>query len=219
VLGLRRLHAGVLVVGAEEEHVVDRDLVHPIAAARAHPAQRHRLRRRRQRRRRRCGQQALQGREQLAVVGGRPRERTPHALHRARQALGRHRLEHVVDRLVFEGRHRVLVVGGHEHHARAAFDALGHLQAGEAGHLDVEEGQIGFERRDALGRFDAVRGHVHDLEFGPGRAELGRQLAREVRLVVGEQGARLHGAVCSGNVRRARVPGAASLNARLAASP
>ena len=73
---------------------------------------------------------ARSARAQVGVVAGRRcvaalawRERAPQAFDRAREAFGRHRLEHVVERLGVERGERVLVVGGHEDDARQALDA------------------------------------------------------------------------------------------------
>ena len=107
---------------------------------------------------------------------------------------------------MLEGLHGVLIKGRHEDHARAALDALRHLQAGEAGHLDVEEGQVGLQRRDALGGFLAVSRGVHDLQPGPQPGQFGRQRAGQVGFVVGDQAGGHGVAGCKGMVMRDKVP-------------
>jgi hypothetical protein len=90
---------------------------------------------------------------------------------------------------MLESLQRVFVEGGHEHHPGVALDALRHLEAGQAGHLDVEEGQVGLQLGDAGGGVDAVARQVDDLQFRPQRQQLVAQVVGQVRLIVGDQGA------------------------------
>ena len=163
----RRPDAGVLVVGVEEEHVGDVDLVRDLALAGANVAQAARVRgaaselaqdggqaRVARHRHRRARRRPARPR---AVASSRCRRSTVRA---RRSAL--HRLQHVVERLLLERGDRELVVGGDEDDARPPFDSLRHLEAGQARHLDVEEGEVGLERGDPLGRLDAVAGDGDD---------------------------------------------------------
>ncbi len=61
------------------------------------------------------------------------------------EPIGSDRLEHVVDRAQLERRDGVLLVGGHEDHPRRLLEPrqhLGEVEAGETGHLDVEEHRV-----------------------------------------------------------------------------
>jgi hypothetical protein len=75
------------------------------------------------------------------------------------------------------------------------------LQARKAGHLDVEEGDVGLQFGDVRRGLVAIACHLQHLQRGPEPGELLAQVGRQVRFVVGDQGGR-HG------VRlRARVNG------------
>mmetsp|Transcript_53828 Transcript_53828/g.149367 ORF Transcript_53828/g.149367 Transcript_53828/m.149367 type:complete len:254 (+) Transcript_53828:886-1647(+) len=176
----RGLHHGVFVVGVEEQHLVDRDLVHQLALSRADVAQPRRAGAGRHAR-----QQPLErlGQGVVAACGALAQPR-----HAGQQALRFQGLEQIVHRTGFEGLDRVLVIGGHEDDARGALDALGHFEAGQARHLDVEEGQVGLQGRDGLGGLDAVGGRADDLQLRPGLGELGLQILHEMGFVVGDQG-------------------------------
>jgi hypothetical protein len=128
------------------------------------------------------------------------------ALDGAGESVRLHRLEDVVERLLLERGDREFVVGGDEDDPRPPLDALGHLEARQARHLDVEEGEVGLEGSDLLGRLDAVAGDRDDLERRPGLREQLAQVCREVRLVVGDErrGRAAHDA--TGSERRARTP-------------
>jgi hypothetical protein len=65
------------------------------------------------------------------------------ALHGARQARRLERLEHVVDGAFFKGLHRIAIVCGDEHDVRALAAQACHFNARQAGHLHVEEQQVG----------------------------------------------------------------------------
>ena len=127
--------AGVLVGGLEVEHVVHRDLLDDLALQRANPTQPTDS----------AGNRAREPGEHLVQRGrslGRG-ELPLQALHRLGEALVGDRLQEIVHHLAIEGLHRVLVERGHEHHVSARIDALGELDAGEAGHADVEERDFG----------------------------------------------------------------------------
>src|SRR5690242_10459209 len=64
------------------------------------------------------------------------------------EALGRDGLEEVVERVHFEGAEGVLVVGSGEDDLGDDFQALEQLEAGHAGHLDVEKEEVGREGVD-----------------------------------------------------------------------
>src|SRR5207248_6832058 len=70
-----------------------------------------------------------------------------HAFERALEALLVDRLEEVIERLDVERADRVFVVRGDEddHRHRLDPDLLDDVEAAEAGHLDVEEDEVGLE--------------------------------------------------------------------------
>jgi hypothetical protein len=89
-----------------------------------------------------------------------------------------------------------MLVRGGEHHARrpactcrVAGEALGQLQAIQAGHLDVEEGDVGRQFVDQAQRIEAIGGAPGDAQFGPDSSQLAGQVVEQVRFVVGNQGA------------------------------
>ena len=85
---------------------------------------------------------SLDGHLLLGVLGARGGQDPAYGLG---QTLGAHRLEHVVDGVELERVHGVLVVGGDEHGGRRRPEAgedLAELDAGEPGHLDVEEHRV-----------------------------------------------------------------------------
>jgi hypothetical protein len=88
------------------------------------------------------------------------------ALHRLQEALRRERLEQVVESLLLEGSHGVLVVGGDEDDRRqpARRQPPQGLEAVDLGHLDVEHQDVGLEpphRLDHLGAVGALRHHFN----------------------------------------------------------
>ena len=104
-------------------------------------------------------------------------------------------------------------------HARATFNALRHFKPGQAGHLDVEESEVGFQRSDALGGFNAVARYRQQLQIRPQCGQFRRQGAREVRFVVGDQCCGYGALFCKGRVMRASVPGCAALTSSVASLP
>ena len=80
------------------------------------------------------------------------------------EALLAHRLEHVVDGVELEGVDGVLVVGGDEDRGRRGLEAgedLGELDAGEPGHLDVEEDRVDLQLLQQPQRLGGGVGGVH----------------------------------------------------------
>jgi hypothetical protein len=104
------------------------------------------------------------------------------------KAPGREGLHEVVERVHLEGAHRVLAVRGHEDergHPVGA-DALDDLEAAEAGHLDVEEDEVGGVLDDALDGRGAVFALAEELDVGPRAERQAEAVARE-RLVVDDE--------------------------------
>ena len=95
---------------------------------------------------------------------------------------------------MLEGLYRILVVGRDENDVRrlAIFgQPLGQAQPGQAGHLDIEEDDVGRELVDQAQRIEAVGGLGDDAQLGPGACQLGLQVVQQLRFVVGDQGAGL----------------------------
>ena len=92
-----------------------------------------------------AGHPAPLDRDLLVGALARPAAGLDHAAYRLGETLLAHGLEDVVDRPQLERVDRVLLVGGHEHDRGRLLEArehLGELEAGEAGHLDVEEDRV-----------------------------------------------------------------------------
>jgi hypothetical protein len=97
--------------------------------------------------------------------------------------------QQVVGGGLFEGGHGVFVVGGDEYHAAAMGCGGGGFQAGEAGHADVQEGDVrGQIRQGGLGG-EAVLDHGGDGELRPQALQAPRQVVGQQGLVLGDQGA------------------------------
>ena len=78
----------------------------------------------------------------LIGIGGRGRQ---HPSHRLVQAVLPDRLEQVVKRADVEGRYRFVVMGRHEHDGgtvREVREHTGEFNAGQPGHVDVEEDRV-----------------------------------------------------------------------------
>jgi hypothetical protein len=83
-------------------------------------------------------------------------------------------------------------VRGREHDARRILliDETGReIEAVQAGHLDVEEQDVGRQLVHEAQRFDAVAGAADDAQFRPCDRQLFFEIGQQVRFVVGKQGA------------------------------
>ena len=179
-------HRRVLVVGAEVGDVVDQDQARLAAGAGGEPGQRLAARR--------CAAGAAPSRSSSAPsaagVGVAVGDARLQPLHGRGQALGRDRLEQVVDRAALEGVDRVLVVGGDEHDLRARAGlgrGGGDFQAGQARHADVEEGDVRLVLGDRFQRAGAVLALGDDLAArGQASAQLVDQRLAQQRFVFGD---------------------------------
>ena len=124
-----------------------------------------------------------------AVAVGAARGEGARAFQRGGEALGPHRLDEVVDRRGFEGRQRVRVVGGAEHHGRARFErgevARG-LQPVDARHRDVEQHEVGMVLRARMQRFAPIARFGDQFDPGLFGEQVAQAFARE-GFVVGDQ--------------------------------
>ena len=80
-----------------------------------------------------------------------------------------------------EGVDGVLVVGGDEHDLRARAGLSGrrrHFQAGQAGHADIQEGDVGLVLGDGFQRRAAVVALGHDLAVPATRRQAARPAPR-----------------------------------------
>ncbi len=75
------------------------------------------------------------------------------------QTLAAHGLEQVIERPGLERADGVLVVGGHDddHRQRSRRQAMDHVEAAQAGHLQIEQHQVGLQQGDLGQRFLAAR--------------------------------------------------------------
>ena len=104
-----------------------------------------------------------------------------------------HRLHQIIDRLRLEGAQRVVGIGRHEDE-QGRLDLHQPLDDGkavEAGHLDVEEDEIGLVRLDRADRLAPVRAGVDDLDILM-RLEAQLEPLDGQRLVVHQDGADGH---------------------------
>src|SRR4051812_37675086 len=110
------------------------------------------------------------------------------ARQRLAEALAVERLQQVVERVHVEGAQRVAVVGGDEDHERHLVDAhrLDDVEAVGAGHLHVEENEVGLQRENRFGAGGAVAGLADQFETGFFLEERAEPLAGE-GLVVDDQ--------------------------------
>ena len=145
----------------------------------------------------------------------------PGALERLLQTTGFDRLQQVIDGVDLEGFDGVLVEGGHKHHGRSLVfvfeEPAGDLEPPKAGHLNVEEYQIGLVSLDGADGFDAVAGLGDDLDAIQLPELIAQLLARQLLVVHHDhaQGA-AHAVICSGATSsgtsmRALVPRPGSL--------
>ena len=125
--------------------------------------------------------QLVERRLRLAQAGAGAREAVV-------EARFRERLEQVVDRMQVERLLRVLVVGRREDDAIAPAGELEHLEAGQLGHVDVEEDEVGRQLADRLRGVEAVLRLAGNGDVGMVGEVLAHQEAGEF-LVVGDEGA------------------------------
>ena len=108
------------------------------------------------------------------------------------------RLHQIIDRLRVERAQRMVAISGDEHEQRRLdlHQPLDHRKAVEAGHLDVEEDEVGLVGLDLADRLAAIGGGGDDLDvvmrLEPQLQALGRQ-----RLVVDQDGPDGHSASLS----------------------
>ncbi len=124
------------------------------------------------------------------------------------------RLEEVVHRIDLERLDRMLVVGGDEDHAGRLGErehAARNLEAGQAGHLDVEEHEVRIDTIEGGERLESIAGLCHDFNLAE-LSELVTQLLPGELLVVDDDGAqRAHAVIfsasdSSGTSMLAQVP-------------
>ena len=90
--------------------------------------------------------------------------------------------------------------------------ASGHLEAGQAGHLHVQEDHVGLQPTDGLERLDAVTGLADELDAADLTDQVDELVPGEL-FIVDEHGAQVHGqavtrsgSISSGISRLAQVP-------------
>ena len=158
-LALRGHDLGVLVLGVKVEHLVDRYEAHRRAERSLDPLQLA------------AGLARLELGEHGREVGRWPLQARLEPLDDLGHALGRRRLEDVVDGALIEGGHRVLIVGGHEHDVTGAGHFVGDLEARFHRHADVEKRDIRLQlalQREGLLAILRLGDHG---ELGPGLGE------------------------------------------------
>ncbi|KAG1540470.1 hypothetical protein G6F50_014360 [Rhizopus delemar] len=112
------------------------------------------------------------------------------------QPLVADRLQQVIHRALLEGVDGVLIVGGPEHHlgTRAQLGQRArHFDATDAGHADVEEGDVRLLLGQLLQRRGAVFAFGHQLQLRPQAAQLLPQRLPQQFLVVSDQCFKRHG--------------------------
>ena len=109
--------------------------------------------------------------------------------HRARQPRGLKRLDQVVERAFFKRLYGVLLEGGDEDDEGASVDGACSVHTVHAGHVHVQEHDVGCVLVKELHRLAAVARLGHDLELGPGNSQLRGQALAQQRFVVGDEGA------------------------------
>ena len=119
-----------------------------------------------------------------AVHGGGVRADHSHRAHDGpRETLRLHRLEQIIEGVDLEGPDRVPVVRGHKNRAGRIFKGVEQLEAAAAGHLDVEEQQLGPEFRDGREGGGLVRRLAHELQIRADLDETPQVLAREALVI------------------------------------
>ena len=113
--------------------------------------------------------------------------RRAHAIERGGQPRAVHRLQQVIERRELEGIDRVLIErGAEDHRGPRLAERRGDVEAAGAGHLDVEQHQIGRQLGDLLRRLHAVFRFADDFDVGMRAQQLLQPLARRL-LVVDDQ--------------------------------
>jgi hypothetical protein len=113
---------------------------------------------------RRAQADAILRRKHLGVLAA--RQAGPQALHGLAEPGGLHRLEHVVDCVDLKGPHGVLGMRGDKNHEWRGIKAVEQVEAGGAGHLDVEKDGLRLGFLQDLHRLAHVTGLAHDLDPG-----------------------------------------------------
>src|SRR5450830_1145678 len=108
------------------------------------------------------------------------------------QALGLHRFQQIIHRTGVKRIDRILVVGSDKHHVGALADALGHFQAGQARHADVEKYHFRLMLQKAIPGIITVFRHQHDLRLGPAQFQHGDQALAHQWLVFGDHDRGFH---------------------------
>src|SRR5471032_2110873 len=217
--GLFRLHARVFFVGAEEQYFARADHAQVVADHGLYPTQVFRLGGAG------GGPAEQQGAELALDVGRLLAEQRLQPRAGGLEPFGADRLEQVVKRALFESLDRVLVVGGDEHQVAAIEQHARRLDAGQAGHADVEEDDVGLVLAGQRHGLDTVARLGDDLQLRPGFLQAAAQLRAHGFLVVGDQraaaqsgrvhaalAAKISGAYGSRLVARAPPSSGASIN-------
>ncbi len=175
-LAARRDHQRVFVIGSKVEHFVDGDEVEILAVRGGDPAQVVAcvVEPRRQQ-----FHEAIETRRGRAHLRLKP-------FHRLGQTRGGDRLHHVIDGALLEGGDGELVEGGDERDVAPALRLPGHVEAGHARHLDIQEQDVGLVLVDGVQRGNAVGRFRADLKLRPQPPERQLELGAQHRLVFGD---------------------------------
>ena len=103
------------------------------------------------------------------------------------EAFGRDGLEEIIERIHFESFEGILVIGSGEDHQWDAVELFEELEAGAAGHLDIEEEQVGLESGDLSEGVFRVAGFAGDFDFGM-RFEEAAQFGAAEAFVIDDEG-------------------------------
>ena len=105
-----------------------------------------------------------------------------------------YRLEKVVESMYFERADRVVAVGGRKNHDRPVFSAQGieHAKAIEAGHLDVQENDVGIEFLNLIDGGRSVHSFPDHFDALSKCREQARQTPACFGLIVHDQSAPCH---------------------------
>src|SRR5471030_1025146 len=216
--GMLRLHARVFFIGAKEQHLARADHAQAVAHHGLDPAQVFGLRG--------GGGPAEQQRAQLPLdVGWLFAEQRFQPRAGGLEPFAADWLEQVIERALLEGLDGVLIVGGDEHQVAAVEQHARRLDAGQAGHADVEEDDVGLVLAGQRHGLDTVARLGDDLQLRPGFLQAAAQLRAHGFLVVGDQraaaqsgrvhaalAAKISGAYGSRMVARAPPSSGASIN-------